>query len=234
MSTSAPIRCLIADDEPLALELLASYVRRMPELNLSGAYTDPLQAREAILRGDADVAFLDIQMPGVTGMELARNARDAGVKVIFVTAYREFAVEGFRVNALDYLLKPASFDEFKEAVQRAVNALGSETPSMPDAAITVRSDYRQVRINVADILYVEGLKDYVKIYTADRQRPVLTQMSLKAVESSLPAADFVRIHRSYIISVSRVKSFDRSNVLIEGTSVPIGDTYRAAFMERMG
>lgn len=234
MSTSAPIRCLIADDEPLALELLASYVRRMPELNLSGAYTDPLQAREAILRGDADVAFLDIQMPGVTGMELARNARDAGVKVIFVTAYREFAVEGFRVNALDYLLKPASFDEFKEAVQRAVNALGSETSSMPDAAITVRSDYRQVRINVADIIYVEGLKDYVKIYTADRQRPILTQMSLKAVESSLPAADFVRIHRSYIISVSRVKSFDRSNVLIEGTSVPIGDTYRAAFMERMG
>ncbi len=232
-----PLRCLLADDEPLALRLLESYVQRTPQLELCGAYTDAAEALQAIGRAEVDVAFLDIQMPEFTGLDLARAARDSGVRVVFVTAYREFAVDGFRVNALDYLLKPVSYSEFCEAVDRAVATLtpqSVETPVAVSGHMMVRSDYRQVKVEFANILYIEGLKDYVKIYTSDRDRPLLTQMSLKAVENTLPHSGFMRIHRSYIVAVGRLQSYDRTHATVAGTAIPIGDTYRAQFLERMG
>ena len=222
-----PLKCIIADDEPLALELLRLYADRHADLDTVGVFTLATEALQAIKAGGIDLAFLDIQMPHLSGLEVAAAAREAGVRVVFVTAYRDFAVEGFRLNALDYLLKPVSYEEFSEAVERAVAAIA---PSEPEF-ITVRSDYRQVRVDLADIIYVEGLKDYVKIYTASRVRPLITQLSLKAVEAMLPAGAFVRVHRSYIVSLQAIESFGRTHAKIAGTEVPVGDTYRSRFLE---
>lgn len=216
-----PLRCIVADDEPLAVELLRSYVTRDNRLQLVGAYTDGRAAMEALSRGGVDLAILDIQMPELSGIDIARAADEMGVRVMFVTAYREYALEGFRVHAADYLLKPVSRNEFVEAIDRICSR-----QSAPIQYLTVRSDYRQLRLPFNEILYVEGLKDYVKIYVTGRERPVITQMSLKAVEQALPADDFVRIHRSFVVAKAKITAFDRTSVTIAGTALPIGDTYR--------
>lgn len=228
-----PLRCIVADDEPLAMKLIESYVSRTDGLELAGGYTSAAAALDAITACAPDLAFLDIQMPKLSGLDIARAVKDTGVRVVFVTAYRDYAVEGFRVNALDYLMKPVSYDEFLEAVSRAREAMTPEAPDTP-AHIVVRSDYRQVRVDLDDILYVEGLKDYVKIFTASRERPLLTQMSLKAAEQALPAARFMRVHRSFIVALERVTSFDRSQAVLDhGARIPLGDTYRPAFLQKM-
>lgn len=228
-------RCIIADDEPLAVRLLESYCRRIDSLEVVGAFTSASKALEAICAGDVDLAILDIQMPHLTGIELARVATESGTQVIFVTAYRDYAFEGFQVHAADYLLKPVSFEEFSEAIARVASRLSSsvQNAAAADDYLTVRSDYRQVRIPVADILYIEGLKDYVKIFVTDRDRPVLTQMSMKATEAQLPADRFMRVHRSYIVALRHIEAFDRSSLTVAATTVPVGDTFRARFLEVM-
>ena len=219
-----PLRCIVADDEPLAVELIRSYVQRDERLELVGAFTDARAAMATLQQGGVDLAILDIQMPELSGIEIARAADEMGVRVMFITAYREYALDGFRVHAADYLLKPVSRNEFAEAIDRICSR-----QSAPVQYLTVRSDYRQLRLPFNEILYVEGLKDYVKIYVTGRERPVITQMSLKAVESALPAEEFVRIHRSFVVAKSRVTAYDRSSVTVAGTALPIGDTYRQRF-----
>lgn len=218
------LRCIVADDEPLAVELLRSYVLRDERLQLVGAFTDARDAMTTLQQGEVDLAILDIQMPELSGIEIARAADEKGVRVMFITAYREYALEGFRVHAADYLLKPVSRSEFAEAIDRICSH-----HSAPVQYLTVRSDYRQLRLPFNEIIYVEGLKDYVKIYVTGRERPVITQMSLKAVEQALPADEFVRIHRSFVVAKSRVTAFDRSSVTVAGTALPIGGTYRQRF-----
>lgn len=218
------LRCIVADDEPLAVELLRSYVQRDERLQLVGAFTDARAAMATLQQGGVDLAILDIQMPELSGIEIARAADEMGVRVMFITAYREYALDGFRVHAADYLLKPVSRNEFAEAIDRICSR-----QSAPVQYLTVRSDYRQLRLPFNEILYVEGLKDYVKIYVTGRERPVITQMSLKAVEQALPADEFVRIHRSFVVAKSRVTAYDRTSVTVAGTALPIGDTYRQRF-----
>ena len=217
-------RCIVADDEPLAVELLRSYVQRDERLQLVGAFTDARAAMATLQQGGVDLAILDIQMPELSGIEIARAADEMGVRVMFITAYREYALDGFRVHAADYLLKPVSRNEFAEAIDRICSR-----QSAPVQYLTVRSDYRQLRLPFNEILYVEGLKDYVKIYVTGRERPVITQMSLKAVEQALPADEFVRIHRSFVVAKSRVTAYDRTSVTVAGIALPIGDTYRQRF-----
>lgn len=217
-------RCIVADDEPLAVELLRSYVQRDERLQLVGAFTDARAAMATLQQGGVDLAILDIQMPELSGIEIARAADEMGVRVMFITAYREYALDGFRVHAADYLLKPVSRNEFAEAIDRICSR-----QSAPVQYLTVRSDYRQLRLPFNEILYVEGLKDYVKIYVTGRERPVITQMSLKAVEQALPADEFVRIHRSFVVAKARVTAYDRTSVTVAGTALPIGDTYRQRF-----
>lgn len=221
-------RCLIADDEPLAVRLLESYCRRIDGVELVGSHTSAAEALEVLRDGGVDVAVLDIQMPQMTGIEIARAIEGLPTEIIFVTAYRDYALEGFKVHAADYLLKPVSFEDFSAALGRVMGRLAPERPGF----IIVRSDYRQVRIELDDILHVEGLKDYVKIFTASRERPVVTLMNLKSIESMLPEDRFVRVHRSYIVSMGRIDGFDRGAVRVGSTEVPIGDTYRARFVER--
>lgn len=218
------LRCIVADDEPLAVELLRSYVQRDERLQLVGAFTDARAAMATLQQGGVDLAILDIQMPELSGIEIARAADEMGVRVMFITAYREYALDGFRVHAADYLLKPVSRNEFAEAIDRICSR-----QSAPVQYLTVRSDYRQLRLPFNEILYVEGLKDYVKIYVTGRERPVITQMSLKAVEQALPADEFVRIHRSFVVAKARVTAYDRTSVTVAGTALPIGDTYRQRF-----
>lgn len=219
------LRCIIADDEPLAVRLLQSYVERHPRLTEAGAFTDPAAALAAIRAGGVDVAFLDISMPGMSGMELARVIADTEVRVVFVTAYREYAVEGFRVQALDYLLKPVSYEEFCEAADRALTLI------KPPSYLVVRCDYRQVRVEFDDIIYIQGLKDYVRMVLAGRDRPILTQMSLKSLEDLLPAERFRRVHRSYIVNTDHIDYIRGGVITMQRHTVPVGAAYRCGIAE---
>lgn len=225
---SPTARCVIADDEPLAIRLLQNYVERIDGLELAGSYPSATDALQRISAGDIDLAFLDIRMPGMDGLELARQTRAYGTKVVFVTAHRDYAFDGFRVAAIDYLLKPVSFPLFKEAVDRFFELVHGPVKEAPAAKIiSVKSDYRTVPVRLDEIIFVEGLKDYVKIHTEDRLRPIITQASLKAMESQLPEQNFVRVHRSYIVAINKVKSFGRNSINMGTTDIPIGDTYRS-------
>lgn len=239
MTTETPIRCLVVDDEPLAAALLASYVRRTPFLELAGEYNESEQALARITAGDIELVFLDIHMPGLDGVSLARKVPE-GTRVVFTTAYSDHALDGFDVNALHYLLKPVSYDEFVDAASRAraardmrSQARVAETPSGPEF-LTVKSEYRVVRIPVADIDFVEGLKDYVKIYSNGGERPVLTLMSMKTAEELLPAPNFMRIHRSFIVNLDKVRVVERNCILMNGRAIPVSDSCRRRFAAAIG
>lgn len=220
------LKCIVVDDEPLACRLIASYVNRTDGLTLAGAFTSASLALDAINSEEPDIAFLDIQMPEMTGLDIARRI-SGRTRVVFTTAYRDYAVDGFRVNALDYLLKPVSYDEFLEAVGRAA------APQAPEQFISVKSEYRLIRIRVADILYVEGLKDYVKIYVYGNPRPVLTLMSMKNMESMLPDGIFMRVHRSYIANLNRADAIVRGSLVYGSVHVPVSDSNRQELSRRM-
>ncbi|MBC6992518.1 LytR/AlgR family response regulator transcription factor [Hymenobacter sp. BT491] len=228
------LRCLLVDDEPLALRLLASFVERVPFLTLAGTCRSALEALETLQRTPVDVIFLDIQMPDLTGVEFVRSLRPQAL-VIFTTAYEQYAVEGFNLDALDYLLKPFSFERFLKAVRKAQEQLAAPAaaPSAPSVAsiddyIFVKADYHTQRVNLRDIRYLEGLKDYVKIHMG-APKPLLTLNSLKAFEERLPASEFVRVHRSFIVALSRIDSIRTNRIYLGDAVIPIGDVYTEAF-----
>ncbi len=238
------LRCLVVDDEPLAAKLISTYVERTPFLTLVAEVHTPEEALLKATEADVDLIFLDIRMPRLSGMQLARLF-PANIRVVFTTAYADHAVEGFRVNALDYLLKPVSYEEFLEAANRALrdyeqrlNAVASQqTQQLAPAAgfLMVKSEYRHVRLPMSDIVYVEGLKDYIKIYVeSETQRPVLTLMSMKAIEDALPAPTFVRVHRSYIVNLDKVRVIERNSIIIAGRCIPISESYRQRFFSLLG
>ncbi len=230
------LNCWIVDDEPLALSLLESYVNKIPFLKLTGKYSSAVSAMQNIATEKVDVLFLDIQMPGVNGMDFAYTISD-NTRVIFTTAFSEYAVEGYRVNALDYLLKPFSFEEFIVAAKKALNWFEIKTKSDYDSekersniGIFVKSEYKYLHILYKDIDYIEGLKDYVKIYTESDNKPILSLMSLKQLEEGLPFENFIRVHRSYIINMDKIDSVNKKRIVIGDKQIPIGDTYRKQFM----
>lgn len=229
------LNCWIVDDEPLALELLNSYVQRTSFLNLTGKYSNAVQAMEKLAGETVDVIFLDIQMPEVNGMEFAQII-DEQTRIVFTTAFSEYALDGYKVNALDYLLKPFSYTDFLSASKRALkwHEMKKGAQDSKDSAsdgVFVRADYKLIHILYDDILMIEGLKDYIKIYSTKEKRPIITLMSLKAMEEDLPAGRFIRVHRSYIISRSKISSIDKNRIIISEHQVPIGETYRKAFMD---
>lgn len=229
------LRCCVIDDEPLASGLIASYILKTPFLELGGEYSSPNDATPAILAGNFDVVFLDINMPQISGVEFARIIPPS-TRVIFTTAYDSYAVEGFRLNALDYLLKPVSYPEFLEAANRALQWKESTAPqpvqqsaAADERFIIVKSEYKLIQIPMDDILYIEGLKDYVRIYTATRERPVMTLLSMKSIESKLPEQQFMRVHRSFIVNTSRISTIERNRIVFGNSYVPVSDSYRQAF-----
>jgi DNA-binding LytR/AlgR family response regulator len=231
------LNCWIVDDEPLAVSLLESYVNKVPFLKLTGKYSNALSAMQNIANEEVDVLFLDIQMPEVNGMDFAHTI-SLHTRVVFTTAFSEYAVEGYRVNALDYLLKPFSFEEFVVAAKKAYNwfEIIKQKP-IPElekerekVGIFVKSEYKYLHIIYDDILYIEGLKDYVKIYTLDSLKPILSLMSLKQLEEDLPFGKFARVHRSYIINVDKISSINKNRIVINKKQIPIGETYKKQFM----
>ena len=234
----ANIRCLVVDDEPLAARLISTYVERTPFLSLVAEVHAPEAALEFINEGDIDLVCLDIHMPRLSGMQLARLL-PASARVVFTTAYADHAVEGFRVNAIDYLLKPVSYEDFLEAAVRAqkiFEATANVVVPVPPAAdfLTVKSEYRLLRIPFDEIIYIEGLKDYVRINTGDDSKPVLTLMSMKSLEEALPASQFMRVHRSFIVNLDKVRLIERNSIILAGRCIPVGDSYRKRFFSYLG
>lgn len=224
------LKCAVIDDEPLALELIASYVAETPVLELAGKYGSAIEAMGILKENPVDLLFLDIQMPGLDGMEFSRHVGPE-TRVVFTTAFDKYALDGYKVNALDYLLKPVSYNEFLRAVDKAVDwfcAMSGQMKKGIQDSIFVKSEYKLVRIPLDSILYVEGLKDYVKIHT-DGSDPVLTLTGIGAMESRLPHDRFIRVHRSFIIQKNRIQTVERGRIVINGTYIPIGDSYREAF-----
>ena len=234
------IKCAIVDDEPLAVELLASYVEKIPFLQLCGKYNNATDALHGIGEDPVDLLFLDIQMPELNGLELSKMIPE-NTRIVFTTAFNQYAVDGFRVNALDYLLKPISYADFLEACNKAMQwfQLVQQNEQQPAAAtaeeeprsIFVKSEYKLLQINLDDIRYIEGLKDYVKIYTEQSPHPILSLMNMKAIEQMLPASRFIRVHRSFIVQKSKIREIERNRIVFGDVYIPIGDSYKQAFQD---
>jgi len=229
------INVIAIDDEPLALKLVSGYIGKTPGLNLAGSFDNPLDAIEFLNNESIDLIFVDIQMPDLSGLEFTRSIVK-GPKVIFTTAYEKYALEGFRLDVIDYLLKPFSYEEFLKAVQKAVRLirLENEIPEKIDANdefLFLKSDYKIRRINFNDILYLEGLKDYVKVFTQKSDKPVISLVTLKLLESKLPESKFMRVHRSYIVNLGKIDTIERSRIVFGKTYIPVSEQYKAKFQE---
>jgi DNA-binding LytR/AlgR family response regulator len=225
------INCCIVDDEPLALDLIERYVERTDFLELKGKCSSAVEAIKILNKNKIDVLFLDIQMPDINGLEFSKVI-DPKIKIIFTTAFDQYAIDGYKVNALDYLLKPISYDEFHTSALKCQNIIMSANSSIEENAqqfIFVKSEYKQVKIELNNILYIEGLKDYVKIWLTDQAKPILTIMSLKLLEQSL-SAKFMRIHRSFIVALDKVSSFEKGQILIgDAFRITVAEQYKKKF-----
>lgn len=227
------LKCAIVDDEPLALDLLESYVKKTPFLELKGKYSSAVQAMKELADQTVDLLFLDIQMPELNGLEFSKMV-PADTRIVFTTAFEQYAIDGYKVNALDYLLKPISYADFLQAANKAVQwfeRLQSPREQEEIQSIFVKSDYKLVQIELKNILYVEGLKDYIKIYEENSPKPILSLMSMKAMEELLPSSRFMRVHRSYIVQKDKIRIIDRGRIVFGKTYIPISDSYKQAFQE---
>ena len=228
------LKCCVIDDEPLASQLIASYVEKTPFMQLVGTYSSAQDAIKPILESQIDIVFLDIQMPQLNGLEFAKIIPQH-CRVIFTTAYDKYAIQGFKVGALDYLLKPVSYEDFLETANKAQRWAETMRNSDGNAStrdyIIVKSEYRLVQIPTSDILFIEGLKDYVKIYVNDEQKSIMTLMNMKTLEQSLPASKFMRVHRSFIVNTSKIKIIERNRIVFNNRYIPISDTYKQAFSD---
>jgi DNA-binding LytR/AlgR family response regulator len=230
------ITCVIVDDEPMALNLVESYVEKTPFLVLKKKCSSAIEAMEFLKTQPVDLLFLDIQMPDLTGIEFSKMLPKE-TRVIFTTAFDQYALEGFKVEALDYLLKPFDYAEFLAAANKASTwftlVKGKRQPllSKEKEFLFVKSEYKQLRIKLADVLYFEGLKDYIKIWLNDNPRPILTLMSLKSLEEELPETQFMRVHRSFIVSLKNIEVIERSQILINKQRITVSDQYKPKFLE---
>lgn len=221
------LKCVAIDDEPLALELMEKYISKFPSLQLLQTFDDAVSGAEYLKLNQVDLLFVDINMPDITGLDLVRSLTEKPI-VIFTTAYKNFAFEGFELEALDYLLKPIDLNRFTKAVEKAVEYYQykhNNKSEQQQQSLYVYSEYRMVKINLADIEYIESMEDYVKIHTTGEAKPILTLMPLKKALEKLPADQFKRIHRSYVISVNKVKSIHNRKLKLADIELPIGDSY---------
>lgn len=236
--SSLKISCIAVDDEPMALNLVESYIEKTPFLELKAKCSNALEAMDFIKTTPVDLLFLDIQMPDLSGIEfskmLSKNSR-----VIFTTAFDQYAIEGFKVEALDYLLKPFDYAEFLTAANKAQNwfelVKSQKAPhkllSEEKEFLFVKSEYKQLRIKLSDVLYFEGLKDYIKIWLKNQPKPILTLMSLKSLEQELPESQFMRVHRSFIVALNNINIIERSQIIINNKRITVSEHYKPKFLE---
>lgn len=233
------IRCVAIDDEPLALELLEDNISKVPYLQLVAKCSNAIEAMKVLQEQPVDLIFLDIQMPGLTGLQFIQSMTERPM-IILITAYEKYALEGFNLDVIDYLVKPVSVDRFVKACNKAreLHQLktrpkgGDNTPS--PAYFFVNVDYSQVKVNFSDIKYIEGLKDYIKIHLKNSSRAIITRMPMKTIEEQLPASGFIRIHKSYIVSIEHITAIRKSSVFIDTIELPVGDNFRDAITALTG
>lgn len=227
------LNCLLIDDEPLALDLIEGFCNKISYINIFAKCNRATDAIEIIQKESIDLIFLDIQMPDINGMQLLKNIKNKPL-VIFTTAYEQYALESYNLDVIDYLLKPISFDRFLKAANKALdyytlknnsNYLTSTNIDKTNDHFFVKAEYQNVKIKYDDILYIEGLKDYVKIFLSSKNKPVLTLLSLKYLEEKLSASNFIRVHRSYIISLNKIDSYSKTFIFIGEHKIPIGELY---------
>jgi DNA-binding LytR/AlgR family response regulator len=228
------LNCLIIDDEPVARGILERYIEQLEWLELAACCKNALEANEWLGKEQVDLIFLDIEMPHLNGLDFLGTLVNPP-KVILTTAYREYALEGYELNVVDYLLKPISFERFLKAVNKAgpreVARSEPETPSAQEDYLYIKADKKMVQLYFKDILYIEGLSNYVRIFT--KHKPIISYQKLSYLESVLPAADFFRCHRSYIVSVSNIRAYNATHLEIGDTEIPIGGSYRESTQERL-
>lgn len=229
------LRTIAIDDEPLALRLVSEYIGKTPYLELVGAFDNPLDAIDFLSSQAVDLIFVDIQMPDLTGIEFARSL-EAASKIIFTTAFEKYALEGYKLNAIDYLLKPFSYEEFLKAAGKAHKQVELEAQALTileanNQFLFLKSEYKIRRINFNDILYVEGLKDYIKVFIAGEDKPILSLNSIKSIEQKLPESQFMRVHRSFIVNLERIETIERSRILFGKIYIPVSDQYKDKFQE---
>jgi two-component system LytT family response regulator len=225
------LRCIAIDDEPLALELLEDNIKQVPYLDLVMGFNSPMQAMQFMQSNDIDLVFIDIQMPGLTGLQFIQSLPQKPMYIL-VTAYEKFALEGYNLNVVDYLLKPVAMDRFIKACNKAMDLfrLKQQTGTGKEELkyIFVNADYRLVKLEFSEIIYIEALKDYLKIHLRTQKNPIITRMSMKSIEEQLPPTLFIRIHKSYIISKDAISAVKKTSVFIDTLELPVGDMYREA------
>jgi DNA-binding LytR/AlgR family response regulator len=234
------INCIAIDDDLSALRIIREYCSRVQTVNLSGTFSNPFEAVPVLNNNQIDLIFLDIVMPQISGLEFLKTLYNPPL-IIFTTAFREYAVEGFEHNAVDYLIKPIPYDRFCRSVNKASQFIrlkkqiivpgGENTPEMSHGFLMVKVEYSTIRINLSDILYIEGLKDYAKIYTEGRL--ILTKTTMKNILEKLPSGNFLRVHKSYIISIDKIDMIENSRIVIGNQRIPIGESFRSSFFERV-
>jgi DNA-binding LytR/AlgR family response regulator len=226
------INCIVIDDEALAIDLLEDYIKRVPFLSLVGKFTRATDSMELIRHGNVDLIFLDIQMPDITGIQFLKTLGSEPM-IIFSTAYSNYALDGFNLKVLDYLLKPFHFDRFLQAASKAHELHILKNKKQIDLKdndyIFVNSEHNLIRVNFNTILYIEGLKDYIKIFTANNIKPIITRLSLKALEEKLPTSEFFRIHKSFIVSIKKIDFVRNNTIRIGDKTIPIGETQKEKF-----
>ena len=236
----SPLRCIVVDDEPLAVKMLENFISRTPILVLEASFTDPVAALAAIRERQPQLVFLDIQMPDLNGMELSRMVPEQ-TRIIFTTAFKQYAFDSYEVSALDFLLKPIRYQKFLEAAEKAnrwfemVEAARQAPPatlSQPEdkTSVFVKTDGQLRKVEFSDIRYVEGMKDYVLLHLCSERQPVVTHITMKAVEELLPAAAFMRVHRSYIVALDKIDSIEGSyDISVGDTLIHVSEAYKPSF-----
>jgi two-component system, LytTR family, response regulator LytT len=230
------IKTIAIDDEPLALQLVKGYISKTPFLELVASFDNPLDAMDYLHENDVELIFLDIQMPDLTGTEFTRIL-GGGHKIIFTTAYEKYALEGFRLEAVDYLLKPFNYSEFLKAAQKADKLIRLENAdkvqdiTANNEFLFLKSEYKIKRINFNEIKYIEGLKDYVKVYLVNEIQPVMSLSTLKSLEEKLPKARFMRVHRSFIVNLEKIDTIERSRIVFGKVYIQVSDQYKEQFQE---
>lgn len=240
------MKCVIIDDEPLAIDVIESYIKQIGGLEIVAKFTNPLDAITLLNKHKIDLVFLDIEMPNLTGIDLVKTINNIP-QFIFTTAYPEYALEGFNLNATDYLVKPIPFHRFLTAISKAKekyefeqNSLSNVSPAgimlakAFDDFIFVKSEYEKIKINIDSIKYIQGLKDYIKIYSTTSNKAVLTLSSFKDIMDKLPPSQFIRIHRSYIVNVGFIDALQKTKIIIDKIRIPIGETYKDDVLKRLG
>ncbi|MEH6408427.1 MAG: response regulator transcription factor [Leeuwenhoekiella sp.] len=241
------MQCVVIDDEPLAIDIITTYLEKVGGMEVVAQCTNPLDAISILNKHRVDLVFLDIEMPNLSGIELVKTL-DNLPQFIFTTAYPQYALEGFDLNATDYLVKPIPFPRFLKAIARAKEKHEStnrnhqiyntplpvkeEIPAHSDF-IFVKSEYENIKINIADIKYLQGLKDYIKIYTNSSEKAILTLSSFKEIQDKLPSATFLRVHRSFVVNVNFIKAVQKTKIIINEMRIPIGETYKDEVLKRL-